>query len=124
MKLIIVLVLLWATTFSRAALFDFTSGAPAPSAGGQSSAWAVDLATARQWYIVWAASADRIYQRMINPGANSATSASHQANLNALLSQGMFATVWVLFAAALISIVRSISKVVWMSRRQLAPVAR
>jgi hypothetical protein len=123
MKLIITLALLWTSTFSHAALFDFATGAAANGTSGQSSTWAVDLATARQWYIAWAASADRVYQRMINPGASVVSDPIHRITTKTLLSQAVFVGVSGLLTAALISAAKSISKVLLISRRQLAASA-
>ena len=69
------------------------------------------MATARQWYIAWAASADRVYQRMINPGANIAGSPVHRITTDKLLSQIVFVGISALLAAALLSAAKSVSKV-------------
>src|SRR5262249_52963655 len=119
MKLIITLVLLWTSTPSRAALFDFTTGAAAQDLSDRSSSWAVDLATARQWYFAWSASADRVYQRMINPRANVVRSPGYQISTNSLLSQAVFIGVSGLLVAALVSAAKSVSNTLWMSHRQV-----
>jgi len=120
MKLIISLALLCISTLSQAALFDFSTRAVTPAAPDQAGTWAVDLATARQWYIVWAASADRVYQNLINPGVNIATKTSARVNTETLLSRVVLLGVLALFAAALVSALKSISKVVLLSRARTA----
>jgi hypothetical protein len=122
MKLIITLALLWTTTFSQAALFDFATGAAAGRSSGEASSWAVDLGTARQWYIAWAASAERVYLRMINPDAIT-KGPNHQTNLNTLVSQAVFLGVSALLVAAILSAMKSVSKVLLMSRSQSARAA-
>jgi hypothetical protein len=109
MKVIISLILLFTSLTSHAALFDFTSTNPTFTSN-QASAWAVDLAAARQWYIAWAASADRVYDGLINPG--NLTAPGSGMNLNTALSQAVFAAILAMFMAALLSATKSVSKVV------------
>ena len=120
MKLIATLALVWTCTMAQAALFEFGEGAKGVNPSHNSSTWAVDLATARQWYIAWAASADRVYQRTINPSATFLAKPRAPITTDALLSQSVFVGVTALLAAALISAAKSVTKVMLLSRKQLA----
>jgi hypothetical protein len=123
MKLIIALILLWTSAVSHAALFNFATAAAAQIPSDQSSSWAVDLTTARQWYLAWSASADRVYQRMINPDANVARTSGPQNSKNTLLSEVVFVGVSGLLVAALVSAAKSVSKVLLMSHRRVVRTA-
>ncbi len=119
MKFIVTVALLWTTTFSRAALFDFDRGATL-QVSTQSNAWAVDVATARQFYLAWVASVDRVYRHFIAPGTNLQNGPTNRFTTSALLSQSVFVGIFGLLAAALISAARSVCKVLSMPHRQLA----
>jgi hypothetical protein len=124
MKLIVV-ALLWMSACAHAALFDFSTRSKAPTAPAQSSTWAVDLATGRQWYLAWAASADRVYQRMINPGVTIASApAPGIPTQQRIFSRTVYTGIFALVAAALISGAKSVSKTVQAARRELAQPAR
>ena len=105
MKVVFCLALLCASTFSQAALFSFrTNAVPQENATG----WAVDVGTARQWYLAWAGSAER----MLNWIRPAPVPNPAPVGTSSLVSQWIPTAILAVFVAALASAAKAVLKTV------------